>query len=68
MGYYPEQARLCIAMTTVDIWIRRGLKVLLTMLVFMTAAFILFQGAIKLTKAAYYNGRLDPPPQTVDKA
>lgn len=53
-------------MMTDSIWIKRGLKVLLVMLVFITAASIVFQGAIKLTKAAY-NARLDPPPQTIDK-
>lgn len=54
-------------MMTDNIWIKRGLKVFLVMLVLITAASIVFQGAIKLTKAAY-NARLDPPPQTSGKA
>jgi hypothetical protein len=52
-------------MMTDSIWIKRGLKLLLVMLVFITAASIVFHGAIKLTKAAF-NARLDPP-QTIDK-
>ena len=53
-------------MMTGNVWLRGGLKILLVMLVFITAASIIFQGAIKLTKAAY-QARLDPPPRTTDE-
>jgi hypothetical protein len=53
-------------MMSEDVWIRRGLKILLAGLVLITAVSIVVQGAIKLTKAAY-NARLDPPAQTTDQ-
>ena len=43
-------------MISENVWIRLGLKVLLTGLIFITAVSIAFQGALKLTKAAFHAG------------